>query len=57
MAERYTAEQVFEFLSDDFDVSGGEESDFDGEEIYSYLPEASTEGMGTLKLESSLSQG
>ena len=40
MAERYTAEQVFEFLSYDFDVSGGEESDFDGGEIYSYLPEA-----------------
>ena len=57
MAERYTAEQVFEFLSDDIDISGGEESDFDGEEIYSYLPEASTEGMGTMELESSLSQG
>ena len=24
MAERYTAEQVFEFLKDNFDVSGGE---------------------------------
>ena len=43
---------MLEFLSDDFDVSGG-----DGEEIYSYLPEASTEGMGTMELESSLSQG
>ena len=57
MAERFASEQVLEFLNDYFDVSGGEESDFEGEEIYSFLPEASTEGMGTMELESSLSQG
>ena len=35
--EWYTTEQVLEFLSDDFDISGGEESDFDGEEISSCI--------------------
>ena len=30
MAEQYTAEQVLDFLGDDFDVSGGEETHFDG---------------------------
>ena len=43
MAERFTAEQVLELLNDDFDVSGGDESDFEEDGIYSYLPGASGE--------------
>jgi len=45
MAERYTAETVLELLRDDFDVSEGEESDFEDNGVYSYLPEASTSGV------------
>ena len=41
MAERYTVDQVLEFLHDDFGDSEGEDSDFEGEGIYSYLPEVS----------------
>ena len=39
MAERYTVDQVLEFLHDDVGDSEGEDSDFEGEWIYSYLPE------------------
>ena len=38
MAERFTAEQVLELLSLDFDAPEGEESDFGDDELYSYLP-------------------
>ena len=41
MAERYTIDQVLEFLHDNFGDSEGEDSDFEGEGIYSYLPEVS----------------
>ena len=41
MAERYTVDQVLEFLHDDFGDSEGEDSDFEGEGIYSNLPEVS----------------
>ena len=41
MAERYTVDQVLEFLHDDVGDSEGEDSDFEGEGIYSYLPEVS----------------
>ena len=41
MAERYTVDQVLEFLHNDFGDSEGEDSDFEGEGIYSYLPEVS----------------
>ena len=40
-----------------FDVSEGEESYFDAKGNYSYLPEASAEGMDMMELESSLRQG
>ena len=40
MAERFTADQVLGFLNDDFDVSGGEDSDFEGDGVYSYLSDA-----------------
>ena len=43
MAERCTTEQVLELLSDDFDASEGEESDFGDDEVCSYLPESCTE--------------
>ena len=39
MAERYTVDQVLEFLHDDVGDSEGEDSDLEGEWIYSYLPE------------------
>ena len=41
MAERYTAEELIELLDDDFDVSEGEESDFEEDGVFSYLPGAS----------------
>ena len=41
MAERYTVDQVLEFLHDNFGDSEGEDSDFESEGIYSYLPEVS----------------
>ena len=37
-------------VKDDFDVSGGEGSYFEGEGIYSYLLEGSAEGMGMMEL-------
>ena len=41
MDERLTVGDVLERLDrDDFGLSSGEESDFEGEEIYSYLPPA-----------------
>ncbi len=40
MAERFTADQVLGFLNEDFDVSGGEDSDFEGNGVYSYLSDA-----------------
>ena len=40
-AERYTVDQVLKFLHDDFGDSEGEDSDFEGEGIYSYLSEVS----------------
>ena len=45
MAERFTAEQVLELLSNDFDASKGEESDFGNDELYSYLPRSCTDGL------------
>ncbi len=41
MAELYTAEELIELLDDDFDVSEGEESDFEEDGVFSYLPGAS----------------
>ena len=39
MATRFTTSKVIELLDDnDFGLSGEEESDFEGEEIASYLP-------------------
>ena len=52
MAERFTAEQVLELLNDDFDVSGGNQSDFEEDGIYSY----SGESVDILELEASQSQ-
>ncbi len=40
MAEHFTADQVLGFLNDDFDISGGENSDFEGDGVYSYLSDA-----------------
>ena len=41
MEERLTVSDVLERLDeDDFGLSSGEESDFEGEEVYSYLPRA-----------------
>ena len=41
MEERLTVSDVLQRLDgDDFGLSSGEESDFEGEEIYSYLPRA-----------------
>ena len=37
MAERFTAKQVMELLSDDSDGSKGKESDFGDDELYSTL--------------------
>ena len=37
-----TAEKVLELLSDDFD---GEESDFSDDQLYSYNPRLSTDGL------------
>ena len=56
MAERFTAEQVLELLNDDFDVSGGDESDFEEEGIYSYLSGSSGESVDILELEASQSK-
>ena len=56
MTERFTAEQVLELLNDDFDVSGGDESDFEEDGIYSYLPGASGESVDILELEASQSK-
>ena len=57
MAERFTtAKQVLELLNDDFDVSGGGESDFEEDGIYSYLPGASGESVDILELEASQSK-
>ena len=56
MAERFTAEQVLELLNDDFDVSGGDESDFEEDGIYSYLPGASGASVNILELEASQSK-
>ena len=53
MAERYTINQVLEFLHDDVGDSEGEDSDFEGEGIYSYLPEVSN----TSELNSTSSPG
>ena len=39
MEERLTVSDVLERLEeDDFGLSSGDESDFEGEEVYSYLP-------------------
>ena len=43
MAEWYTVEEVLELLNDDLDVSEGDESEFDEDGIYSYLPEVSAD--------------
>ena len=40
-----TAEQVLELLSDEFDASEGEESNFEDVELYSYLPGSCTDGL------------
>ena len=45
MAERFTAKQVMELLSDDFDSSKGKESDFGDDELYSYLSGSCTDGL------------
>ena len=45
MAEQFTAEQVLELLSDDFDASKDEQSDFGDDELYSYLPGSCTDGL------------
>ena len=45
MAEQFTAEQVLELLSDDFDASEGEESGFGDDKLYSYLPGSCTDGL------------
>ncbi len=50
MAERFTADQVLGFLNDDFDVSGGEDNDFEGDGVYSYLSDAAS----AISIESSL---
>ena len=54
MAERYTAEEVLELLNDDLDVSEGDESEFDEDGIYSYLPEASADILDLLEPGTSL---
>ena len=36
MVERFNANQVLVFLNDDFNVSEGEDSDFEGNGVYSY---------------------
>ncbi len=41
MAEQYTAKELIELLDDDFDVFEGEESDFEEDGVFSYLPGAS----------------
>ena len=50
MAERFTAEQVLELLNNEFDVSGGEDNEFEEDGIYSYLPGASGESVSILEL-------
>ena len=47
---------MLELLNDDFDVSGGDESDFEEDGIYSYLPGASGESVDILELEASQSK-
>ena len=41
----FTAKQVMELLSDDFDGSKGKESDFGDNDLYSYLPGSCTDGL------------
>ena len=45
-----TAEQVLELLSDDFDASEGEASDFGDDELYAYLPGSCTDGLDLQRL-------
>ena len=45
MAERFTAEQVLELLSADYDASKGEERYFGDDELYSYFPRSCTDGL------------
>ena len=40
MVERFNADQVLVFVNDDFDVSEGEDSDFEGDGVYSYRSDA-----------------
>ena len=64
MAERLDVNDVLERLEDDdFGLSSGEESEFEGDEVYSYLPPASDDlsghvaGGGALQTEGSDSGG
>ena len=54
MAERYSTEEVLELLNDDLDVSEGDESEFDEDGIYYYLPEASADILDLLEPRASL---
>ena len=40
MVERFNVDQVLVFVNDDFDVSEGEDSDFEGDGVYSYHSDA-----------------
>ncbi len=51
MATRYTTDDVLDTLFDDsIDLFEGEDSDFEGEGVYSYLAGASNEGLNALQL-------
>ncbi len=52
MATRYTTDDVLENLFEDsIDLFEGEDSDFEGEGVYSYLAGASNEGLNALQLQ------
>ena len=40
MVEQFNADQVLVFVNDDFDISEGEDSDFEGDGVYSYRSDA-----------------
>ena len=40
MVERFNVDQVLVFVNDDFDVSEGEDSDFEGDGVCSYRSDA-----------------